>query len=324
MKKALITGISGQDGSYLAELLVNKDYEVHGTVNSVKGDLKSLWRLSEVIDNVKLYYKDQESENISETIFNDILPDEVYHLASVNEINISIEGYIASRKVNIDDTALLLDAISKVKPNCRFFYASSSMIFANSLTSPQNELTEYSPNSLYGITKVAGMNLIKLYREKNNLFACTGILYNHESIRRSSNFLSKKVVLAAAKIKLGISSDLVLGDLKSKRDWGFAADYVEAMWGMLQSNNPQDYIIGTEKSHTVENLLDIAFETLDLDWHNFVSTDSKLIRPSDNFELIADISKIKKDIGWVPSTNFRDIIERMVKESLIDLSKGYL
>lgn len=319
-KTALITGIAGQDGSYLAEMLIDKGYKVHGTVNLSNRDVNALWRLSNIFDKVTLHYRKIESNCDIRAAFLDILPDEVYHLASNHEVDISVDSYISSRKINLDDVAIFLDLIATSKPSCRFFYASSSRIFSETTTTSQNELVNMCPDSIYGLTKVAGMNLVKIYREKKGIFACSGILYNHDSYRRSLYFLPKKVTVAAAKIKLGIESKLVIGDVNAARDWGFSGDFVNAMWRMLQSDIPKDYIIGTGSTHKVSDILDIAFETLDLDWHEYVKIDHSLVRVSDKAVLVADISEIKKELGWSPTMHFSELIKSMVDESILELS----
>ena len=319
-KIALITGIAGQDGSYLAEMLIDKGYRVHGTVNLSNRDVNVLWRLGDILDKVTLHYRKIESNSDIRAIFLDILPNEVYHLASNHEVGISVDSYTSSRKINIDDVAILLDSIVTSKPDCRLFYASSSRVFSETLTTPQNELVNMCPDSIYGLTKVAGMNLVKIYREKKGIFACSGILYNHESYRRSLYFLPKKVTVAAAKIKLGIESQLVIGDVNSIRDWGFSGDFVDAMWRMLQSDIPKDYIIGTGSTHKVSDILDIAFESLDLDWREYVKMDHSLVRASDKAILVADIAKIKKELGWSPTMHFSELIKSMVDESILELS----
>jgi GDPmannose 4,6-dehydratase len=319
-KKALITGIAGQDGSYLAEMLIEKGYKVHGTVNSSNTDVNALWRLSDILDKVTLHSRKIESNSYIRDVFLDILPDEVYHLASNHEVNNSIDSYISSRKINLDAVAILLDLIATSKASCRFFYASSSRIFSETTTSPQNELVNMCPDSIYGLTKVAGMNLVKIYREKMDIFACSGILYNHESYRRSLYYLPKKVTVAAAKIKLGIESQFVIGDVNSRRDWGFSGDFVDAMWRMLQSDIPKDYIIGTGSTYKVSDILDIAFESVNLDWHDHVIIDRSLVRVSDKVSLVADISKIKKELGWSPSMHFPELIKSMVDEGILELS----
>lgn len=317
MKVAFITGINGQDGSYLAEFLLDKGYEVHGLTRSFLGQPEvALFRISHILDKINLYVGDVSDEVIVRELVGSIKPDEIYHLATKHEVDITIEDYLQSRNTNIDSTVYFLAAIEELQPSCRFFYGSSSKVFGCSSSSPQNEKTGFNPNSIYAISKVASMQLVRLYRSQKDLFACSGILYNHESPRRDLFFLPRKITSTAAKIKLGLEKELVLGDLDARRDWGYAGDFVEAMWLTLQAGKSDDYVIGTGEMHSVRDILDAAFGYLELDWGQYVKVNSALVRPKEKFEMVADISKIKKELGWTPRTKFEGWIKMMIQEDL--------
>ena len=317
MKTALITGITGQDGSYLAELLLLKGYKVHGLIRSFSGGAGL--RLLHIENKIALHVGDISDEKFVRNHINSINPDEIYHLATNHEVGFTSEEYVQSASINIDSTRHFLSAIDEFKYKCRFFYASSSKIFGPAVMTPQNEETIFNPDSIYSITKVAGMHLVRLYRNQRNLFACSGILYNHESPRRDLLYLPKKITSTAVRIKLGIENKLSLGDLDAKRDWGFAGDYVAAMWMMLQAKEPKDYVIGTGTTHSVEWVLNFVFSQLKLDWREHVIHDPGLVRTSDAAEMRADIAKIKVDLGWEPKTDFPDILKMMIESELQNL-----
>lgn len=318
MKKALITGIAGQDGSYLAELLLDKGYEVHGLLRrSPDGGANATWRIQHILEKLILHWGDVSDRIVAPNLIQEVLPDEIYHLATKHdEPSINIETYLENERTNVNSTLYLLEAIKNLKPACRFFYASTSKIFGTAEESPQNEETPIQPNSLYGISKAAGLELVRLYRDRENIFACSGILYNHESPRRDFFFLPRKITSAVAKIKLGLQNKLTLGDLGARRDWGFAGDFAEAIWLMLQAERPEDYVIGTGEIHSVKDVLDIAFGSLGLDWKTYVEVDQKLVRKPEKFAMVADISKIKKKLNWEPKTKFEKLIKMMVQEDL--------
>ena len=314
---ALITGIAGQDGSYLAEFLLNKGYEVHGLIRSFSGKSELvLHRVSHILSKINLHIGSITVEGAVRKHVCNISPDEIYHLATTHEVGVSAEDYLLSRSVNVDSTMYFLSAIHELQPKCRFFYASSSNIFGRAVNAPQNEEAKLNPESIYSISKVAGMNLIRLYRNQRNLFACSGILFNHESPRRDLFFLPRKITSGAARIKLGIESTLELGDLDVRRDWGFAGDFVEAMWCTLQAEMPDDYVIGTGEMHSVRDILDVAFDLLELDWEQYVKVNPALVRPKGAIEIMADISKIKKNLGWSPKTKFKEWVKMMLEEDL--------
>ncbi|MEK7658093.1 MAG: GDP-mannose 4,6-dehydratase [Patescibacteria group bacterium] len=313
MKKALITGITGQDGSYLAEFLLEKGHEVHGTIRR-KSD--NLWRIENIKAKIKLYECDIKDEERIIELVKLISPDEIYHLASRVEPRIIFEEEQDILKTNFESTLFFLRAIKLYSVKSKFFLAGSSLMFGDAKKSPQNENTPFYPNNPYGIAKTAGFYLVKMYREAYGISACTGILYNHESPRRDLNFLPRKITSMAAKIKFGKEKKLELGNIEAKRDWGFAGDYVEAMWLMLQANKPEDYIIGTGEIHSVKDILDIAFGEVGLDWQKYVVISKEFFRKEGDIPMVADISKIKNELSWQPKTKFEDLIKMMVEEDI--------
>ncbi len=317
MKVALITGINGQDGSYLAEFLLDKGYEVHGLTRPFLGQPEvALSRIRHILDKINLHIGDVSDEVTVRQLVGTVKPDEIYHLASKHEVGITTGEYLQSRNTNIDSTVYFLASIEELQSSCRFFYASSSNVFGCASSSPQSEKTGFNPNSIYAISKVASMHLVRLYRSQKDLFACSGILYNHESPRRDLFFLPRKITSTAAKMKLGLEKELVLGELDARKDWGFAGDFVEAMWLTLQAEKPDDYVIGTGETHSVRDVLDVAFGFLELDWEQYVKVSSALVRPKGRAEMVADISKIKRELGWAPRTKFEDWIKMMIREDL--------
>ncbi|MEW6616808.1 MAG: GDP-mannose 4,6-dehydratase [Patescibacteria group bacterium] len=314
MKKALITGISGQDGSYLAEFLLEKGYEVHGIIQYEENNDK-LWRIQHILDQIVLHSgKIDECESIEKIIF-EVNPEEIYHLASQHEVKNTRENYKSIFSTNVDSLYYTLSCIKDNKLKTRLFFASSSRVFVGGIETPQNELTPMYPTSLYGITKTAGVNLVRMFREQEGLFACSGFLFNHESPRRDVEFLTRKISKAVAEIKKGSLQELRLGDLDARRDWGFARDYVGAMWMMLQQEKPEDYIIGTGETHSVRDFLDFAFGFVGLNWKEYIKIDPDFVRPKE-LELCADINKAKKQLGWVPKVRFKELVEMMVEEDL--------
>lgn len=314
---ALITGIAGQDGSYLAEFLLGKGYSVHGLVRSDPDKAeKGNRNIGNIRNEISFHIGDVSNERLVRGYIANIRPDEVYHLATEHEVSIGAENYTRSRRVHLDSAAYFLSAIKDLRPECRYFYASSSNVFGCPSASPQNEETAFNPESIYSITKAAGMQVVRIFRAQGGVFACSGILFNHESPRRDITFLPRKITSTAARIKLGLENELELGDLDARKDWGFAGDFVEAMWFMLQADTPRDYVIGTGETHAVRDILDIAFGMLDLDWKRYVRVNTKFIRPKATTEIVADISKIKRDLGWAPRTNFNELIQMMLEEDL--------
>jgi GDPmannose 4,6-dehydratase len=318
MKKALITGLTGQDGSYLAELLLKKGYEVHGIVRRVAfEDVEHrMWRLRNVFD--KLVFHSASLENYASLfkVVEQIRPDECYHLAAQSYVSYSFEDEFSTINVNLNGTHYVLSALKERAPGCKFYFAGSSEMFGLTEESPQNERTAFHPRSPYGISKVAGFDLTRNYREAYGLFACNGILFNHESPRRGFEFVTRKITNAVAKIKLGREKELRLGNLEAKRDWGFAGDYVEAMWLMLQQPQPDDYVIATGETHSVREFVELAFDLAGLNYKDYVKVDESLKRPSEVNLLCGDFSKAKKAFGWEPTVKFEELVKMMVESDL--------
>lgn len=308
--KAFITGVTGQDGSYLAELLIENGYQVYGTKSSSYSDSNK----NQVINKVQIFNVESYS-NTKEVIdlIKDISPDEIYHLASIVDARVEFESEKSIFDSNLNLGYEILRANLKYKLNSKIFFAGSSLMFGNFESSPQNEDTPMRPNTPYGIAKVTLYNLVKMYRDIYNSHVCMGILYNHESNRRNDFFLPKKISKSAARIKLGFQDKLVLGDISIKRDWSHAKDIVRAMWLMNQSQVPRDYVIGSGVLNSVENLLNIAFSELDLDWRDFVILSKELVRKVDYMEPCADIRRIKSDLDWEPEIEFENLIRDMVR-----------
>jgi len=314
-KKALITGITGQDGSYLAELLLEKGYEVHGLVRNEDGS-ESLWRIKSILDKIVLSKGNVGEYEVIGKVIAEIQPDEVYHLATKHDLKNSLKNYRDIQATNVDSTYYLLNAIKEFQPDCKFFFASSSKVFGEPPVSPQSEEVPIRPNSLYGISKAAASALVRMYREKERVFACSGILYNHESPRRDPEFLPRKIALAVARIKSGLADELKVGDLDARRDWGFAGDYVEAMWLMLQQNQPEDFVLGSGETHSVQEMIETAFEVVKLDWRQYVKVDPAFVRSPEKFEMRADISKAKIKLGWAPKMEFKELVRIMVEAEM--------
>jgi len=314
MKKALITGITGQDGSYLSEFLLEKGYEVHGIVRRVAfEDIEHrMWRLRNVYDKLILHPASLENYASLFKIVEKVVPDECYHLAAQSFVSYSFEDEFSTININLNGTHYVLSALKEKAPKCRFYFAGSSEMFGLVEETPQNENTPFHPRSPYGISKVAGFDLTRNYREAYNLFACSGILFNHESPRRGFEFVTRKITSAAAKIKLGIKKELSLGNLEARRDWGFAGDYVKAMWSMLQQPEPDDYVIATGETHSVREFAESAFNYLGLDYKQYVVIDEKLRRPSEVHLLCGDYGKAQKKFGWKPAIKFEELIKMMV------------
>ena len=318
MKRALITGITGQDGSYLAEFLLEKGYEVHGMVRRValEDPEHRLGRIRSFLDKLILHSASLESYASIFNIVEKVKPDECYHLASQSFVSYSFEDEFSTINTNINGTHFILSAIKQKAPQCKFYFAASSEMFGHAKETPQNENTPFHPRSPYGISKVAGFDLTRNYREAYGLFACNGILFNHESPRRGFEFVSRKITNAAAKIKLGLAKELRLGNLEAKRDWGYAGDYIQAMWFMLQQHKPDDYVIATGETHSVKEFVELAFSYVGLNWQDYVVTDEKLYRPAEVYELRGDFSKAKKKLGWEPKMHFKDLVKMMVDADL--------
>lgn len=318
MKTALITGITGQDGGYLAELLLERGYKVHALVRRValEDPEHRLGRIMHILDKVHLHPGSLESYASIFNVVEKIKPDECYHLAAQSFVSYSFEDEFSTINTNISGTHFILSAIKQKAPECKFYFAASSEMFGQAKEAPQNENTPFHPRSPYGISKVAGFDLTRNYREAYGLFACNGILFNHESPRRGFEFVSRKITNAVAKIKLGLAKELRLGNLEAKRDWGYAGDYVKAMWLMLQQDQPNDYVIATGKTHSVKEFAELAFSYVGLNWQDYIVIDRKLYRPAEIYELKGDFSKAKTKLGWKPKVGFGELVEIMVDADL--------
>ena len=324
MKKvALITGITGQDGSYLAELLLSKGYEVHGIVRRValEDETHRLWRIRKILKDINLHAGSLESYASLFNIILKIKPTEVYHLAAQSYVGYSFEDEFSTLNININGTHYLLSAVKEFADRkIKFYFAGSSEMFGKVKQIPQNEDTVFNPRSSYGISKVTGYYLTKNYREAYKLHASNGILFNHESPRRGFEFVTRKISHAVAKIKNGSKEKLKLGNMKAKRDWGHAKDYVEAMWLMLQKDNPGDYVVGTGQENSVEEFAKKAFNLVGLNYKDHIVIDQKLIRPSEVDTLLADTSKAKKILKWEPKVSFDDLVIDMVESDLKNIN----
>ncbi len=312
--KALITGITGQDGSYLAEFLLSKGYEVHGIVRrvAIEDPEHRLFRIRHILDKITLHPGSLESYASIFNVVDKVKPDECYHLSAQSFVSYSFEDEFSTINTNINGTHFVLAAIKARTPQCKFYFAASSEMFGNAEESPQNENTPFHPRSPYGVSKVAGFHLTQNYREAYNLYALSGILFNHESPRRGFEFVTRKATNTIARISLGLAKELRLGNLEAKRDWGYAGDYVKAMWLMLQQEEPEDYVIATGKTHSVKELVELAFDCVNLDWKNYVVVDETIYRPSEIYELRGNFRKAKKKLGWEPEVSFKELIQMMM------------
>ena len=324
MKKALITGITGQDGSYLAEFLLSKGYEVHGIVRRValEDPQNRMSRIFHILNKIVLHPGNVENYARIIHILNEVKPDECYHLAAQSFVHESFEDGFSTINININGTHNVLSALREIVPNCRFYFAGSSEMFGKAQQTPQTEETKFYPRSPYGISKVTGYELTRNYRESYNMFACSGILFNHESPRRGLEFVTRKITNAATRIKLGLQKELLLGNLDAKRDWGFAGDYVEAMWLMLQQERPEDFVIATGKTYSIREFLEKTFSYLELDWQKYVKQDPRFMRPAEVDLLVGDYSKAKKNLNWNPKTSLDELVKIMVENDLKINSKN--
>jgi GDPmannose 4,6-dehydratase len=318
MKKALITGITGQDGSYLAELLLEKGYEVHGIVRRValEHPQARMWRIRNLVNRINLHSASIDSYASIFNIISELQPDECYHLAAQSFVSYSFEDEFSTINTNLNGTHYVLSAIKRQAPHCKFYFAASSEMFGNVQETPQNEDTPFRPRSPYGISKMAGFELTRNYREAYGLFALSGILFNHESPRRGAEFVTRKITSAAAKIKLGIEDNIRLGNLEARRDWGHAHDYVKAMWLMLQQKEPEDFVVGTGQTRSVRDFLETAFSYVGLNYHDHLVIDDQLYRPSEVNVLQGDASKAHRKIKWHPAISFEDLVKEMVDSDL--------
>jgi GDPmannose 4,6-dehydratase len=319
-KRALITGITGQDGSYLAELLLEKGYEVYGLVRRTSTQRFS--RISHIQDHIRLISGDMLDQTSLQEALREAQPDEVYNLAAQSFVQTSWRQPVFTGDVTALGVTRLLDAIRHVNPEIRFYQASSSEIFGKVQEVPQRETTPLYPRSPYGVAKAYGHWITINYRESYNMFAVSGILFNHESERRGIEFVTRKVTYNVARIKLGLAKELRLGNLDAQRDWGFAGDYVRAMWLMLQQPTPDDYVIATGETHTVQKLVETAFSYVGLNWRDYVVQDPAFMRPAEVDLLVGDSSKARKQLGWQPTMTFTELIHRMVEADLKLLRDG--
>lgn len=322
--RALITGISGQDGSYLAELLLDKGYEVHGIVmrSELEDPKHALAKLSGIMDKINLHPASIEAYPSMSQVVQKVQPDECYHLAASSFVSYSFDDEFAIFNSNVNGTHYILSILKEAVPNCKFYFAGSSELFGRVTSYPQNENTPFHPRSAYGITKATGYFLACNYRDNYGLFACNGILYNHESVRRGHEFVTRKITRGAVQIKLGLIQELLLGNLDARRDWGYAPDYVKAMWMMLQQDNPDDYVIATGDLHTVGDFCQIAFSCLGLNYKDYVKIDKNFYRPSEEIPLVGDSSKAQRILNWKPEKSFQNMIEEMVENDLNEFKRS--
>ena len=313
-KKALITGITGQDGSYLSEFLLSKEYEVFGLVR--RTSILNFERIKHIKDKIKLIFGDLLDQNSLINAIKESNPDEIYNLASPSFVPASWKQPVFTGEATALGVARMLEAIRAVNLKIKFYQASSSEMFGKVREVPQTEKTQFYPRSPYGVAKLYGHWITINYRESYNMFCCSGILFNHESPRRGLEFVTRKVTNTVAKIKLDLANELRLGNLEAKRDWGFAGDYVRAMWLMLQQDEPDDYAISTGITHSVRDLVKIAFDYVDLKWENYVVVDPKFIRPAEVKSLLGESSKARKKLGWKPEVSFEKLIKMMVDADL--------
>lgn len=313
-KTALITGVTGQDGSYLAELLLEKDYRVVGMTRRTSTEVHE--RIEHLVDRIEIVSGDLLDQTSLHNLIADVRPNEVYNLAAQSFVPTSWSQPVLTGEFTALGVTRALDAIHHVDSSIRFYQASSSEMFGKVMETPQSESTPFYPRSPYGVAKVYGHWITVNYRESYNMFAVSGILFNHESERRGKEFVTRKITDGVARIKYGLSKDLRLGNLEARRDWGFAGDYVRAMWLMLQHSQPDDYVIATGRTHTVREFCRLAFAAADLDYERYVVEDPRFVRPAEVDLLIGDASKAKRVLGWEPGTSFEDLVERMVRHDL--------
>ncbi len=317
-KRALITGITGQDGSYLAELLLAHDYEVFGLARRLSAS--NYWRIEHLLDRITLIPGDLLDQLSLIRVLDRVRPHELYNLGAMSFVPASWDQPLLTGEFNAQGVTRVLEAVRQVDPTIRIYQASSSEMFGRVREVPQRESTPFYPRSPYGVSKVFAHYITVNYRESYNLFAVSGILFNHESPRRGLEFVTRKVTDAVAKIKLGLASSVSLGNLDAHRDWGFAGDYVRAMWLMLQQAAPDDYVIATGEAHSVRELVEIAFGHAGLDWERYVRLDPALIRPAEVDHLIGDASRAKQELGWAPTVTFDQLITMMVDADLARLT----
>ncbi len=321
MPTALITGVTGQDGSYLAEHLLSKNYRVVGVVRRTSHD--SYERIGHLIDRIEIVAADLLDQHSLTIVVDKVKPDEVYNLAAQSFVPTSWGQPVLTGEFTALGVTRLLEAVHLAQPKARFYQASSSEMFGKVHHSPQNEDTPFHPRSPYGVAKVYGHYITMNYRESYGMFAVSGILFNHESPRRGLEFVTRRVTDGVARIKLGLAKELKLGNLDAKRDWGFAGDYVDAMWRMLQQPTPEDYVVGTGETHSVRELVDLAFAHAGLEYEKYVKTDPSLVRPAEVDLLLADPSKVTRALGWKPQVTFERLVRMMVDADLKRLGASH-
>ena len=318
-KKAFITGVTGQDGSYLVDLLVDKGYEVHGLIRQSTQFTPDRWgHLKNAMLSKKLvvHHGDLMDASGMRAMLEDIQPDEVYNLAAQSHVGLSFDQPVNTSTVTALGALNLLDAIKRSKLNCKFYQASSSEMFGKVRETPQKETTPFHPRSPYGCAKVYAHYITQNYRESYGIFACSGILFNHESERRGENFVTRKITRAVGRIKAGLQDELLLGNTDAMRDWGYAPEYVEAMWRMLQHDKPEDFVIGTGVQHSVQEFVDASFEAADLDPKKYLKQDERFMRPSEVDTLIGDYTKAKNLLNWEPRVDFKSLVKKMVQHDI--------
>jgi GDPmannose 4,6-dehydratase len=319
-KRALITGITGQDGSYLAELLLEEGYEVHGVVR--RASTSNYWRIEHLLDRIQLIPADLLDQLSLIRVIEKVQPDEFYNLAAMSFVPASWDQPMLTGEFNAQGVTRVLEAVRQVNPKVRIYQASSSEMFGKVREVPQSELTPFYPRSPYGVSKVFAHYITVNYRESYDLFAVSGILFNHESPRRGLEFVTRKVTDGVARIKLGLTDTLALGNLDAQRDWGFAGDYVRAMWLMLQQDQADDYVIATGETHSVRDLVEVACTHAGLDWQRHVKLDPRFLRPAEVDLLIGDASKAKAALGWTPQVDFKRLVHMMVDADLERLARA--
>ncbi|HVS20837.1 MAG TPA: GDP-mannose 4,6-dehydratase [Pyrinomonadaceae bacterium] len=324
LRKALITGLTGQDGSYLAEHLLSEGYEVHGLVRRValEDPTRRFGRIHHLLDRITLHAASLESYPTIFNLFSRHEFDECYHLAAQSFVAESFADGFSTMNVNINGTHCMLAALRELQPRCRFYFAGSSEMFGNAKETPQLETTPFYPRSPYGISKVAGFQLTRNYREAYGMFCVNGILFNHESPRRGFEFVTRKVTSTVARIKVGLADELRLGNLDTRRDWGHAADYVRAMHLMMQQAEPDEYVVASGASHSVRELCELAFREVDLDWRDYVKADERFYRPAEVHQLIGDATKAKQVLGWQARYTFEHLVKQMVQSDLDALNRS--
>ena len=319
-KRALITGITGQDGSYLAELLLEKGYEVHGLVR--RASTTNYWRIEHLLDRIHLKPGDLLDQLSLIKVIDEVRPDEIYNLAAMSFVPASWDQPLLTGEFNSQGVTRVLEAVRQVDSRIRLYQASSSEMYGKVREVPQTESTPFYPRSPYGVSKVFAHYITVNYRESYDLFAVSGILFNHESPRRGLEFVTRKVTDGAARIKLGVADSLALGNLDAKRDWGFSGDYVRAMWLMLQQDRADDFVIATGQSHSVQDLVELAFGHVGLDWQKYVRLDPKFLRPAEVDHLIGDPAKAQAALGWKPEVDFAGLVRMMVDADMERLSRA--